>query len=44
MAYGGPQARGPIGAVAAGLSTATAMQDLSRVYTTAHGNAASLTH
>ena len=45
-AYGGSQARGPIGVVAAGLVTVTAMLDPSHIwtYTTAHGNARSLTH
>ena len=51
VAYGGSQARGRIGAVAAGLRHShcnTAMQDRigaeSATYTTAHGNAGSLTH
>ena len=43
MAYGGSQARGLIGAVAT-YARATATWDPSRVcYTTAHGNARSLT-
>jgi len=46
MAYGGYQARGQIGAVAAGSTTAIAMRDpsMSETYTTAHGNTGSLTH
>ena len=45
MAHGGSQARGQIRAVTAGLSTATAtpIQATSVTYTTAHGNAGSLT-
>ena len=44
MAYGGSQARGLIGATAAGLSTVTAMPDPSRVCDAiAHSNARSLT-
>ena len=45
--YENSQARGCIGAVAAGLRQATAMHDPSHIcdlYTTAHGNAKSLTH
>ena len=46
-AYGGSQARGRIGATAAAYATATAtlgIQAVSVIYTTAHGNAGSLTH
>ena len=47
-AYGGSQARGRIGAVAAGLCTPEPQQHgiraASVTYTTAHGNAGSLTH
>ena len=48
MAYGGSQATGPIEAVAASLHTAQPqqckIQAASATYTTAHGNAGSLTH
>ena len=47
MACGGSQTRGPVGAQLPAYATATATKDLSRVcatYTTAHGNAGSLTH
>ena len=40
-AHGGSQARGLMGAVAAGLCQ---VQAVSENYTTAHGNAGSLTH
>ena len=45
VAYGGFQARGLIGAMAAGLhqSHSNARSKLSATYTTAHGNAGSLT-
>ena len=45
-AYGGSQARGPIGAVAAGLcqSHSNARSEPCLTYTTVHGNARSLTH
>ena len=45
MAHGGSQARGPIGAVAVGLhqSHSNRIQASSATYTTAHGNAGSLT-
>ena len=43
-AYGGSQARGLIGATAAGYATARATQATSVSYTTAHGSAKSLTH
>ena len=46
-AYGGSQARGLIGAVAAGLShshSSSGYELRSATYTTAHGNARSLTH
>ena len=46
-AYGGSQARGRIGAVAAGLHqnhSNVCNQAASATYTTAHGNARSLTH
>jgi len=45
-AYGDSQARGQIEAVAAGYTTATEcqVQASSVTYTTAHGNARSLTH
>jgi len=42
-AYGGSQARGPMGAVAAGLRQSHSNVG-SSTYTTAHGNAGSLTH
>ena len=46
MAYGGSQARGLIGAVAANLcqSHSSEGSESSATYTTAHGNAGSLTH
>ena len=46
VAYGGSQARGQIGAVAAGLhhSHSNARSEPSATYTTTHGNAISLTH
>ena len=47
MAYGGSQARGPIGAIAAGLHHShnnMGSEPPSVTYTTAHGNARSLTH
>ena len=48
MAYGDSQARGLIGAVAAGLPTPEPQQHQIRAesvtYITAHGNATSLTH
>ena len=46
-AYGGSQVRGPIGAVAPGLlhsHSNTGSEPESATYTTAHGNAGSLTH
>jgi len=46
MAYGGSQARGPIGAVAASLHPEPQQRRIraaSATYTTAHGNAGSLT-
>ena len=46
-AYGGSQARGPIGAVATGLRQSHSNGGIraeSATYTTAHGNAGSLTH
>ena len=45
-AYGGSQARGPIGAVAAGLhhKQQCQIQAASVIHTTAHGNTGSLTH
>ena len=46
-AYGGSQARGPIGAVAAGLHHSYSnveSEPVSVIYTTAHGNDGSLTH
>ena len=46
-AYGGSQARGPIGAVAAGpvpQPQQCGIQAMSATYTTGHGNAGSLTH
>ena len=46
-AYGGSQARGPIGAAATGLCTQPqqlGVQAESVTYTTAHSNAGSLTH
>ena len=47
MAYGGSQARGPVGATAAGLHHSHRQHQIratSVTYTTAHGNARSLTH
>ena len=46
MAYGGSQARGPVGAVATGYTTATATWDLSHMFELhhSHSNAGSLTH
>ena len=46
VAYGGSQAKGLIGIVAAGLqhSHSNARSELCLTYTTAHGNARSLTH
>ena len=46
MAFGSSQARGLIGAIAASLhhSHSNTGSELSAVYTTAHGNARSLTH
>ena len=46
LAYGGSQARGRIGLIAASLPTATTMQDPSRLYDLHHssGNTRSLTH
>ena len=47
VAYGGSQARGRIGAVATGLHQSHSkrgIQAVSATYTTAHGNAGSLTH
>ena len=45
MAYGGSQARGQIGAVGTGHSHSnTGIRPTSGTYTTAHGNAGSLTH
>ena len=41
-AYGGSQAKGPIGAVGAGLHQSHSC--VAATYTTAHGNAGSLTH
>ena len=48
-AYGGSQDRGPIGAVATSLhqshsNTRSEIRPVSATYTTAHGNAGSLTH
>ena len=45
-AYGGSQARGRIGAIAAGLrhSHSNAGSELRLTYTTAHGNTGSFTH
>ena len=43
-AYGGSQARSQIGATAAGLHHSKAGSEPSLTYTTAHGNAVSLTH
>ena len=48
VAYGGSQARGPIGAIASHRATPEPQQRgiraASATYTTAHGNAGSLTH
>ena len=44
MAYGGSQARGLIGALAAGLGQSPSNAAASATYTTAHGNTRSLTH
>ena len=46
VAYGGSQARGPIGTVAASLHQPQQRQNqaASTTYTTAHSNAGSLTH
>ena len=47
MAYGGSQAMGPVGAVAAGLHQSHSnirSEPHLQTYTTAHGNAGSLTH
>ena len=46
MAYGGSQVRGPIRATAAGLRQGHSNLGsvMSETYTTAHGNAGSLTH
>ena len=43
-AYGGSQARGQIGAIVAGLHHSHADLSMSSTYTTAHGNARSLSH
>ena len=43
MAYGGSQARGPVGAVAAGLHHSHSIAGF-KTYIIAHGNARSLTH
>ena len=44
MAYGGSQARGPIGAVASGLRHSHSIRATSSTYTTTHGNTRSSTH